>query len=274
MQDKEIIISDKGINNQQSILDNKKNVVRFNYKNMSNEAYVTYHEVVGGIFVKFGAEKIKQTGIEKLFMEYNRAYANVVSVLDVIQKSAYTKEIEAQDRIRDRKCYALVTAVKLAIIDEIEGADKVEMVINYYGNIARRGYDKETAAIDDLIRELRDNWADEIKSLNLADRLKDLEVENAKFKELMDKRYVEIAQRSDINMRNARQLLDNIFRAILNFFEAMTILSEDPIHNEFAKELNAVSTRYKNILAQQKGKRDKKKENLIDAQNDANTMSL
>ena len=67
-------------------------------------------------------------------------------------------------------------------------------------------------------------------------------------------------------MRNAKQRVDNIFRAMLNYIEAMTVVSDNPIFKEFVKELNVVSERYRLILAQQKGKANAKKEKLAEAE--------
>jgi hypothetical protein len=63
-----------------------------------------------------------------------------------------------------------------------EAARRIEIVLDNYGNIAAKALDQETAAIDDLLRELRSgDYPALVDSLALADWLVQLDVENRTF---------------------------------------------------------------------------------------------
>ncbi|MDR2474374.1 MAG: DUF6261 family protein [Bacteroidales bacterium] len=141
-------------------------------------------------------------------------------------------------------------------------AQKIELVLEHYGNIAAKAFDQETAAIDDLLRELNDNHSADISALALGDWLARLDVENQTFKTLMANRYVEISQRPATRMKTARAEVDKAFRAMLNMIEALVMVNGNAAYSAFIDELNAVSERYKNQLAQAAGKRKEKQQNI------------
>jgi ribosomal silencing factor RsfS len=229
----------------------KKNVVKFIYTDLTNELHVEYHELATVILTHHISEL---SGIENLIIEYTNAYATEVSLLDIVRKSEITSQIILQDSVRDRKYHALCTAVKQAILDEKEGAANVEMVIDSYGNIVKKSYDAETAAIDDIIRELREHRAVEILQLNLQNRINALETENNNFKNLMNSRYAKMAELPDIRMVNARKIVDKLYRSILNYIEVISIIPGNEYVLTICKELNVVSERYRRQISQKKGK--------------------
>ena len=235
---------------------NTKTVIRFRYEHLRNEAHVSYHEAVTKLIEKFDPKFLE---IVSVYSQYKTAYNDEVSVLDMVQKSEFTQEIEEQDEVRDDIFYGFKTAVKSALNhysqDLRKAAKKVEIVLDSYGNIARKSFDQETAAIDDIIRELNDSRKVEIDQLGLQMWLVMLSKENDTFKRIMESRYSQSANRPTLRMRNTRQIVDSLFRGILNFIEAYTTLNGMQKHENFLKELNAVSERYKNLLAQAEGKR-------------------
>ena len=235
---------------------NAKTVIRFRYEHLRNEAHVSYHEAVTKLIEKFDPKFLE---IVSVYSQYKTAYNDEVSVLDMVQKSEFTQEIEEQDEVRDDIFYGFKTAVKSALNhysqDLRKAAKKVEIVLDSYGNIARKSFDQETAAIDDIIRELNDSRKVEIDQLGLQMWLVMLSKENDTFKRIMESRYSQSANRPTLRMRNTRQIVDSLFRGILNFIEAYTTLNGMQKHENFLKELNAVSERYKNLLAQAEGKR-------------------
>ena len=229
---------------------------RFSYRSLRNEAHVEYHGLVVKLIEKFKPDTL---GIGKLYDNYKAKYGEEVSVLDMVQKNEYTQEIVEQDNVRDSIVYGFTTAVKSALnhydSNMRAAARKVEMVLKSYGNIPNRSYDRETAAIDDLIRELGDSRKNEIHALNLQVWLEKMSQANFTFRELMNKRYSDTAQRPTLNMRETRQEVDQIFSQTLNFIEALVMVNGLSQYDTFIKELNAISTRYKNLLAQAEGKR-------------------
>ncbi|MDR1562101.1 MAG: DUF6261 family protein, partial [Dysgonamonadaceae bacterium] len=118
---------------------------------------------------------------------------------------------------------------------------------------------EETAAIDDLLRELSfGDYPSLVNDLRINDWLTQLNVENRKFKDLMSDRYVEVSQRPPVNMKAARKDTDKALHDIIYLIEALVMVNGIDAYRDFISELNAVLERYRLIQAQEKGRRKAK----------------
>jgi polyhydroxyalkanoate synthesis regulator phasin len=234
--------------------------IRFQYTELRNEVHVEYNETADGIVVKHNPQTL---GILPQHSAFKTSLNLEVGVLDIINKSGYTGEISAQDSVRDSIFRGFDDAVKSAEnhfnADKRKAAERIRVVLDHYGNIAAKSFDQETAAIDDLERELNDNYAADIQLLGLTDWLTQLDAENQKFKTLMSERYAETAKRPSTRMKAARSETDKALRALLDMVEALAAVNGADAYLPFINELNAVSERYKNQLAQAAGRRAKTK---------------
>ncbi|MDR1155630.1 MAG: DUF6261 family protein, partial [Bacteroidales bacterium] len=125
----------------------------------------------------------------------------------------------------------------------------------HYGNIARKTLDDETAAINDLVREL--NRPELTQAVNLIGAniwLNRLVEENSIFAGLMKERYSETAGKTSFRMKTARVETDKYYHAMVSQIENQ-ILAGTVINESFIKEMNAVVERFKHILAQEIGER-------------------
>jgi hypothetical protein len=237
---------------------NNNLIVRFRYEHLRNEVHVEYNDTVDGIVIKHVPQTL---GILPQYDNYKTAMNTEVGVLDIIQKSKYTGEISAQDNVRDRIFRGFYDAVQSSRnhfnAGKRKAAENINIVLEHYGNIAAKAFDQETAAVDDLRRELDDNYAADVQLLSLNDWLTQLGAENQKFKQLMFERYAEVAQRPTTRMRAARVETDKALRAMLNMVDALIIVNGVEMYTSFISELNAVSERYKKQLAQASGRRTK-----------------
>jgi hypothetical protein len=229
--------------------------IRFIYTELRNETHVEYNETFDSILINHNPQTL---GVKPLYDAYKPLLDTEVAALDIIRKSGYTSEIDEQDSRRDSIFRGFTDAVKSALnhfnAAKKEAAHKIAIVLEHYGNIAAKTLDQETAAIDDLLRELNDNHSQDILLLALADWLSQLNIENETFKTLMMARYSETAQRPTTRMKQARTDVDKAFRAILNQIEALALVNGATAYTAFINELNAVSERYKNQLAQHAGR--------------------
>jgi hypothetical protein len=236
-------------------------MIHLSYESLRNEVHVEYNETADSIVVKHNPQTL---GIVPQHNAFKSSLNVEVSILDVIRKSGYTGEISAQDSVRDGIFRGFDDAVKSAEnhfnADKRKAAERIRVALDNYGNIAAKSFDQETAAIDDLKRELDDNYADDIQLLDLTDWLTQLDVENQKFKTLMSERYTETAKRPETRMKAARAETDKALRAMLDMVEALATVNGVEMYQPFINELNAVSERYKNQLAQATGRRAKSKE--------------
>jgi hypothetical protein len=234
-------------------------IIHFRYENLRNEAHVEYHDAVKTLFVTYPPAMLN---VVAQYNVYQAAYTEEVEALDIIRRSELTAEIEEEDKKRDTIFRGLVDLVTGATHhfdpNKRTAALRILNVINHYGNIARKRLDEETAAIDDLYRELQTGeFPAYLSQLGLTEWTDELDGHNRRFKELMQDRYYEAAERPTVRMKAARKVTDETFRALLNQVEALVLVQGEAAYLPFIHALNAISERYKNIMAQEAGERTK-----------------
>jgi hypothetical protein len=233
--------------------------VKIHLEHLRNKTHVEYHETISRLIEKFNPDTL---GIRPQYDVYISLLSDEISVLDIILKSELTDEIYAQDHVRDSVFRGFSDALKSALnhYDEVKrtAAYKIEVIIDHYGNITVLTLDEETAAYDDLIRELKtETNTNLLMTLGLIDWIPELSKANDKFKDLMTKRYEEVAQRPSVRMKEIRTTINKEFRNMIDQLEALIKVKGMAGYEDFVKEINAVTERYKRILAQEGGNRNK-----------------
>jgi hypothetical protein len=232
-------------------------LIRFRYEHLRNEAHVEFNTTVNALFVKFDPVTL---GIKVLYDVYKPLLDEEIEALDVILRSELTEEIAVLDHERDRLYRGFADSIKsyLNHFDPVkrEAARKLEVILEHYGNIAAKSLDEETAAIEDLHRELlkQDNYP-QVATLGLGEWLGQLVQVSRNLEALLMARYDEAGKRPDIHMQSVRKEVDKAFRSILDLLEALVRVNGPDTNKAFLSELNAVMERYKDILAQEAGRR-------------------
>ncbi|MDR2449537.1 MAG: DUF6261 family protein [Prevotellaceae bacterium] len=232
-------------------------IIRFAYEHLRNESHVEFHTTVNTLFSRFGPTAL---GIDALYAVYSSLLVEEIDALDIIRRSELTIEIEEKDQERDSLYRGFVDNVKSQLhhFDPVkrEAARKVEIILEHYGNIAAKSLDEETAAIDDLYRELLkpENYP-QVITLGLEPWMEELVQASRRLEQLMMDRYNEAAKRPNVHMRSVRREVDKVFRAILDLLEALVRVNGPDTNRAFITELNVVMGRYKDIMAQEAGRR-------------------
>jgi hypothetical protein len=234
-------------------------IIRIKLQSLKNETHVEINENVDRVFVKYNPQSL---GVDALYNRYKQALIQEVDALDFISKSGFTQKITVQDHQRDVIYRGAVDTVNAALHhfnpDYREAAQTIENIMKHYGNIAKKTFDDETAAIDDLIRELHQPVvAQAVNQIGLAPWRDKLQEENTRFKQLMTERYNESAGKTSLRMRTARVETDKYYHAMVTQIEN-NHLAGIVVNEAFLKELNAVIERFKHILAQEIGERKPK----------------
>jgi hypothetical protein len=233
-------------------------IMRFRYENLRNEAHVKFHSNFVTLVTKYGAETL---GISQPYAVYKPLFDDEVAALDQILKSELTVEIVEQDHLRDELYRGFAGNVKsfLHHFDPLkrEAARKLEIIVEHYGNVADKSLDEESAAINDMHRELMkpENAALVTALGGLDEWLVTLVQASHKMESLMMERYEEVSKRPNIHMRSIRTEVDKVFRGILDLLEALVRVNGADTNKAFIDELNAVMERYRDILAQEAGRR-------------------
>ena len=233
-------------------------IVNITLSRMTNEVHAQFHESVSTLIERTGPQTLK---IEPFYDIYRNLLGNELEALAIITKSELTAQIAEQDRVRDSIFRGFSDTVKGIRNhfnpDYHQAANRLWNVFLHYGNIAKKTLDAQTAATNDIIRELRLPQNDEaVQLLELSAWIEKLDEENQKFQLLMMQRYNEQVAKTTHRMKTARVETDKFYRAITVHLDNRVLTGDvDDSTNEFLTELNAIVRRFKNILAQQFGKR-------------------
>ena len=217
---------------------------------MKNEVHVQFNESVNSLLLETGIDTLN---IEPLYALYRKALDNELDALDIIRKSELTAQIMEQDHLRDsifRGFSDIIKGQRNHFDHDVRSnAEILWHVFTHYGNVSHKQIDAETAAINDLLRELqRTDCAEALKKLNLNDWAEKLKQENDMFHKLMMERYGEIKEKTTCRMRSARIETDNYYRSITSWMENSVTIGKMSRDSSFIIELNAIISHFKNIL--------------------------
>jgi hypothetical protein len=232
-------------------------IIRLHFEELRNKGHVELNRFFVALVEKFGASEL---GILALFTPYKLLVVEEELVLESILKSKLTITIKALDKERDRLFRGFADAVKSALNHFVEAkraaARELDSILKHYGHVTREHLNEETAAIYDILRELNtpENLA-LVTLLDLAAWLVELEKVNRELEELMSDRFEEVSKRPEQRVRDLRVEVDAQLRVIIEKVEAMERTGSPFYNAAFVKETNALMTYYKDVLAQDAGRR-------------------
>ncbi|MDR2127421.1 MAG: DUF6261 family protein [Prevotellaceae bacterium] len=234
----------------------KSIITKIDLSKLKNETHVEFNESIKRLFIKFNPQTV---GIDALYNLYSAALDKELDSLDFIRKSEITSIISEQDRVRDNIYGGLVDSLKGATrhFDPAYSAAATLLldVFKHYGNIPRKTLDDETAAIKDLLRELQQPaLAAALETLGFTNWVDKLAAENAAFEQLMMQRYEQTADKTQYRMKDTRKETDKYYHAIVSQIENMVLVGNAAV-DALIREMNTVISRFKHILAQEKGER-------------------
>ena len=235
------------------------NITQVNLKSLKNAAHAEFHENVKKSIEKTGAIVL---GIEDLFIFYTNHYNNELEALKFMKKSELTAQISEQDAVRDAVFRGLWDTIKGArnhfSAEYRNAANKLWEVLSHYGNLGKLPLDQQSALVSDICRKFQEPELDNaIVLLHLHEWTRQLEDENEKLRNLMQERYNEPVGKTAFRMKTTRVEVDKYYRLIVKQLECkLAVGNNSTAFNEFIIELNAIIKRFKNILAQEFGRKN------------------
>lgn len=222
---------------------------------LRNEEHFQFQNEFKALVEQHDADKL---GIAPLFEKYLVLYSDEINSLNVIRKSATSDQLTAVDNERDAVFRGLSDTIKANRNHRNEAkrdaATRLSILFNQYGNVARKPYDEETAAIIKLLSELKGTYAADSATIELGEWIDDLESKNNEFDRLMKSRYSEGAAKSDVVMKAVRLEIDASVRDINNMLDALMLVNGAAAYEPFVKEYNARVDKYENTLATRRGR--------------------
>jgi hypothetical protein len=243
------------------------------FRQLNNETHVLLNDEV-----RHAVEKYRIGGaiLDTLLAKHLVALEAEKSALDIMTVSTFTKDIKDQDKVRDRIYRGFLYAIRSALFhydaNKIKMAQIINTVLRHYGNVPNKSLDAETAAINDVIAELRNNRKNfaAIQELGLEEWIVQLQIANEDFQKLMHERYDEKTHLPLIRMREARKETDSLLYMIFTQLEILIYAEGADKYEPFITEVNLIMDRFKTILAQQAGNRKQNKEESKSENKDEN----
>ena len=227
---------------------------------MPNEMHTQFHEDIEIIINKRPPSVFKQLGFEDAMPLFVQAVENQKAVLDIVTASKYSLLMLNKDHSRDHAVKGFAGYVKNMRhhhdVAVQEAAARVYTICKHYGNITKKSFDEETAAISDMLREYeRDDLAADILTVKATEWIERIIEENNEFIALAHQRYAENAEMPTVRMKDVRKNTDRLYRSITGRLQYMITVGKTSIElAELVAEINAVVKHYKNQLAIKAGR--------------------
>jgi hypothetical protein len=229
-------------------------ITKIHTTNLRNDEHFQYILEFINLVYKFSAETLK---IAPLFATLLSLFALEDKALKKIMKSVLTLDLQDLDKRRDRLFRGIADMNRVALNhfnEKVQEASKrLKILLDTYGNIARKPMNEATSAIFNLLQELNGKYAADVTLVGLTEWVKELHACNSAFDKLMKTRYEETAMRTDLVLKDCRQDVDNAYHDIVEHINACVIIEGDAKYADFIRNLNVVIDKYMAILAHRRG---------------------
>ena len=233
--------------------------ILINITRMTNELHVQFHKSVLTLIERVTVNALE---IDTIYVPYKQAFENESEALLIIRKSDLTAKISEQDGVRDSVFRGFTDAVKSArnhFDPEMRNqANLLWSILLHYGNVTRKKLHEQSAATDDLLKEFeKPNYQHAIDVLHLRDWIDKMSEENQKFHQLVMDRYNDSLGKTTFRMKTERVETDKYYRVLTSHLDNMiAIEGTNTVMDEFITELNVIIKKYKDILAQEFGRKN------------------
>jgi hypothetical protein len=234
-------------------------ILSLNFYKLRNGEWFQLFTEFRDLVLKYNPDALN---IAELWATFLILYTDADTALEIIRKSADTALMIEADHARDNTFRGFADAVKSARnhFDPVKraAADKLTLIFDHFGNLARKASNEETAGIYNFLQELNSGTpgtALPVDILGLRDWATQLAEDNASYDALVKNRNTEVAQRSKLRIKEVRRELQETYYKMTARLEAtMTLNGDTPPFTDFANEWNAFLKRYADVLAQRTGK--------------------
>jgi hypothetical protein len=208
-----------------------------------------------GKFVQNLSKITAQTGaLKSCADEEDRAFK-------IIRKSDLSSRKEESDQGRD--------AIFIGIKDVIKSlrhhfdanvraaALRIQIVIDTYDNpksLTDLPYDAETAAINNFLQELDNNYAADVLLTGLSSWIEELRVRNAAFEELTREYNEQQTGKSSAGLKKTRADADKAYKDVIAALNGLLVIEGEANYAPFVAELNTLIKHYNDLIAQHQGR--------------------
>ncbi|MDR2125328.1 MAG: DUF6261 family protein [Prevotellaceae bacterium] len=237
------------------------NILKIDFHSLRNEEWFQFMTEFKYLVEKSTPETL---GVAELFTLFLTNYADSDTAAELIRKSPETAKMLEADNKRDATFRGFADAVASYAnhfnADKQRAAEDLAIVLDHFGNLAKKPSNEETAGMYNLLQELNGKHAPQVQLLAIADWVQELEQNNNDYETLVKQRNTELAERPKVRMVDARRQTQDAYRKIVERIEALILVNGADAYAAFVNELNTFIKRYNNIVSQRQGRREASKE--------------
>ena len=209
------------------------------------------------LMLKYDPEML---GIKAEYPEFQAALDEEDKRMTMEQGSLKSKPIMDADILRDQTWSAIKERVESTLLSpfetERESARALLRVINLYGNIKKMGYNAESAALTNLVPDLKStNNSTYLATVGIGPWVDELGKQNNSFIVLINERNKEYAGRDSGDVRASRIVTDQAYNQLVDRINAMLLLNlagEEVL--DFVRELNEKVKYYETTISIREGR--------------------
>jgi hypothetical protein len=249
----------------------EKLIIRIDVTQFKNNRHFEFFTEINGLLTPVVISRSSKIAAQAAILARLLGEEDIVALQ--VRKYDESDEILLVDAARDNSFSGMKALLKVALKHKDnnirKAAGHLKPLFDANKKLTRLPLDEETAAIHNLLQEL-DARPNEVQTVGIAALTEEIRGYNQELSALMGSRYSAEARRTHLKMKEVRKKMDAAYLKLISLFEADAALNGEEPYAELFSEINARVTRYANILAQEKGRRNSKKSN---AENEESTES-
>lgn len=208
------------------------------------------------------------TGMSDNILAMNNLLKEKLAIEDksilALSQNEMTEPIAESDKERDSinsgfRYYVRAYSFSLDA-EKVEAARRIQVIIDNYGDMNRRSYNKQSEATKNFLQDIDKYHAADITTIGAEWWIDELEEKNNRVISLMDERFSLNVDRLSEDVRIIRSEVDSIYYQIAAMLEAGYILSEGAMYSNIIDQINERLRYFKNSIAQRKGRQEANKE--------------
>lgn len=235
-----------------------KQIKSFKRKDLRNGEYLSYNREIEEAILSESAEKLR---IVDYFTGYRQKLQTFDDCIMRVRGSMITEEMRIADKDRDKLVVGIAEQIRsdrrhFDLVKQ-QAANDLVPVLNSFRRIYKKNYNEETGFIIDLVKTYRmEPHATNIAILGLTEWVDRLEAANMECIALTSSRtYEEVRKKKAGRARDARNLLDEEYRRMIDQLNALAKVFGDDIYADLFDYINGRILHYRTVLARRHGER-------------------
>jgi hypothetical protein len=180
--------------------------------------------------------------VQELYDAFEKFYNVEASIVDGLKGNALTQDLAEQDRRRDRCLVGMNSAISAGLHHFDQSVEKAAALLklrfkSFNGEMEKKSYEEEAAAIRILLNDLQTTYAAEVSKLGIGEWVTELLSAQDAFDAIYIERNRQLSLRPDVSMKTVRGEVDRHYRLMIGRIEAYNVV-EDGIHDAFVDVFN------------------------------------